>query len=257
MTSESRSDNVLAIFGVIAIIGLVIVVTLGARWFLNDKRAKQEAMIAEIPRQNKLMAAIKETTPPDFGTIEAIIRDGIENGQSHATVKALVTKRVQAIVRGRLALAIEASDEKLAGLAKPQLAYIEFLKSYDVAMCSRYGMGGLTPLDLAAVSETRNGRDRDHAVSAAILVAAKDGETAKIRRVTRDLPQATAAAVVAQLEKNGTRRALVDKIVSPSGLQGASMQTQCDGSIAITRAISQLPPRHAANYLAVVLQANR
>jgi hypothetical protein len=257
MASESRSDNVLAIFGVIAIIGLVIVVTLGARWFLNDKRAKQEAMIADIPRQNKLMAAIKETSPPDFGTIEAIIRDGIENGQSHATVKALVTKRVQAIVRGRLALAIEASDEKLAGLAKPQLAYIEFLKSYDVAMCARYGMGGLTPSDLAAVAETREGRDYDHAVSAAILVAAKDGETAKVRRVTRALPQPTAEFIVVQLQKNGTSRALVDKIVSPSGLQGTSIQMRCDGSIAISRAISQLPPRHAANYLAVVLQANR
>ncbi len=252
----AKGDLLLAAGGVFGLIGLAVGAVFGVTAFQRNRAAVQEAAIQGMSKRSILLGAIKETFPEDYVSIEKLVRQMESSGQNSDTARETVDGRIIALVRSKTHYVATASNEAMAGLARPQLAYVEFLRETDIGMCSRYSMTGLNADDLKRI-RLSSGMKLDQEVTAAMLRAARDGFEHPKRRISSTISAPTARAIVERMQRDRVRPSLVARITSITGLNGASPTDQCEGGLAITRAIASLPPHVGGEYYRAQLKSIR
>ncbi len=246
------SEWILIVIGGLGVL-LVMIGSVGAVVLAGHGRFMQGRIdLATLPDQNVAVGALKRNFPEDYREIENQIRYDQSRGEPMPAVAAEVDAMVTAALITKRPLAASASDEALVKLAKPQLAYFNYLRDRDVAMCAHYSTTGMTSEDKQRLRGT-SGAQYDLAMSATMIdaagEAADDGKTPS-RHI---MSAATGSAILAQLQKDGAAPALIAAIAAPNGLARAPLAMQCDGGIAIARAMNELPPNIVGNYYRALL----
>ncbi len=209
--------------------------------------AQSEAAIKAMPERSAMLSALRKNFPDDYAQVENAVRAADRSGLPPEVARDRADATITMIVQAKQRLAVNASDEKLAAIAKPQLAYFEYLQRRDVKICADYAISGLTARDRAILYGSR-GADLDQAVAVAMLEAAADAVSNNRPARTTVISLNTANVLVAQLRRDGTSPAILALIQSAQGLFGAPPAQMCAGGVAIARALTSVPPAAAAEY---------
>ena len=254
--SGAWGERALIAVGALGILGALIAVPV----FMTSKQrtaaAQEEAAITAMPQRSIMLGALQREFPAEYEDVVALVREVDKSGMNPDAARDRVDARIMAIINSKLPLAVNGSDASLAAMPAPQLAYFEYLRKRDVAMCARYGTQGLTADDRARLRGS-SGVEFDQAVTAAMLHAAHDGAVNGGRsRWSGQMRPSTGAAIVAQLHRDGVSPTLIATMTSAAGLDRAPASQQCDGSVAIVRAVGSLGPAVTADYYRSILSAN-
>ncbi len=252
--AASRGDLLLAAGGVLGLIALGLAAVMGVNAFQRNRAAAEEASIQSMAKRSILLGALKENFPQDYSEIEKLVRQSDRTGQSSSAVRETIDRRIIELIRAKTHYVATASDEAMSGIARPQLDYVKFLSDTDTGMCSRYNMTGLNAADLKRV-RLSSGMKLDQLVTAAMLHAARDGFDHQQRRVSSTVSPTTARAIIDRMQRDRVRPALVARITSITGLNGASPTDQCEGGLAISRAIASLSPHVGGEYYRAQLKS--
>jgi hypothetical protein len=219
-------------------------------------RAAPEAVSAETivksmiddPTVGGMFKAFKADFPDEFQSLVSHVTEILKTGTMDDAIKFASGYLREKTISHMTDLA-SAPTPELLGVLVGQRDFIVELQKENVAYCAGFGMSGLpadanlSPRALVMVNN----------IATLQLNAARAGIDHPTERAA--MTAADVQALKDSMHAAGASDALVQETLSSPGLRTASVQEQCDGSVALYRGLAAMPPQSGAIVYSVILGA--
>jgi hypothetical protein len=202
-------------------------------------------MLEQQADADQLMGAFRASFPQEWAQFKTESAADIKSSISVDEIKTRAAARMRSFTIEHIAWTAAAPSSELNAALAAERAFIDQLANDSVEVCARFGMSGLNGSE--TLSETAY-RLLNEAGAKKILAT----------RRGRDEPQnhgevtaEDADSLIAQMTAAGASERVIELMLTDASLGNTS--EQCDGTVALYRAMDQMSDEQAARVYATVL----
>jgi len=206
-----------------------------------------EAQLDRIADNDPALSKFRAAFPAEWLSFRAAMATDVKSSMSLEELKRRSADRMRSFMISNIDLTASAPVAELNEMLSAEREFVEYLANHGPLLCAQYGMAGLSGTE--TLSTTGIGLMTEVAILRLNATQRGRDQPEKYGTLTAD----DANDLMSGMRNNGASSTVVSMMMTDASV--GTPDEQCEGTLAIYRAIDRMPDAQAARVYSVILRA--